>query len=381
MKTALILLLTVFFAMPTAAQEPIAAQDSLRAASVQIEAAITELNAAQNAQNQTRAIANAIQALESGLAAMRFALRGTRVQQVALQNDLTEKSAQVSELLVLLEHLGAASPEAMSLHPDGPISAARAALILARVMPEINANAAQVRAQVEALNALEQLHQDALENVETALAVLQRNRAVLHDAIKGRAEMPEIPANDLAQLDRLLQASDDLSMLADQIELTPLDNATLAPVEFESLRGALPLPVVGTIRRSFGEPDAAGLEHPGIIIAAPPLSLVTAPQSGIVRFAGDFLSYGLVIIIEPAPEYLEIFAGFGQIYVNRGDELASGDPIGLLGGQVPDTAEFLIEMSSALGGNNLETLYIEVREQGAPVDPSGWFAGLTEQGN
>ncbi len=143
----------------------------------------------------------------------------------------------------------------------------------------------------------------------------------------------------------------------------------------------MPLPVIGTIRRRFNEQDAAGQEQPGIVVAAPPLSLVTAPQSGIVRFAGEFLDYGLVIIIEPAPEYLEILAGFGQIYVNKGDELASGDPIGLLGGEVPDSAEFLTEMSSASGVTNIETLYIEVREQGVPVDPSGWFAGVTEQGN
>ena len=113
-----------------------------------------------------------------------------------------------------------------------------------------------------------------------------------------------------------------------------------------------------------------------MIFSAQPLALVSTPTAATVRYAGEFLNYGLVIILEPAPDYLITYTGLGRSFVTEGDILAAGDPVGEMGGDLPIAQEFLIETSSVTGASGSETLYMELRRKGAPVDPTPWFAPL-----
>jgi len=102
--------------------------------------------------------------------------------------------------------------------------------------------------------------------------------------------------------------------------------------------------------------------------------LITAPWPATVRYAGPFLDYGNVIILEPDAAYLMVLAGLDQVYVELGQILDQDEPIGLLGGSQPATEEFLIEASQGGGTIDQETLYIEIRKDGTPTDPARWFA-------
>jgi septal ring factor EnvC (AmiA/AmiB activator) len=93
-----------------------------------------------------------------------------------------------------------------------------------------------------------------------------------------------------------------------------------------------------------------------------------------VRYAGPLLDYGNVIILEPQGDHLLILAGLGELFVRAGDLLASGDPVGLMGGEAPNREELIVSDPLASGGELSETLYMELREAGEPVDPTAWFA-------
>jgi septal ring factor EnvC (AmiA/AmiB activator) len=61
-----------------------------------------------------------------------------------------------------------------------------------------------------------------------------------------------------------------------------------------------------------------------------------------------------------------------------GATLLAGEPIGALGGPPPAAEEFLIDASSGNASIPDKTLYIEIRRDGAPADPAGWFAFAEE---
>ncbi len=347
-------------------------------AAAEIETATGQLIAAQNATNRAQALARAIRSLEDGLTALRVALRSSTAQENAVRQNFATKVAELGGLLSALQNIEhSASPLAM-LHPDGAAAAARAAMIISAITPELENQAAALQRDIAALAAFNDSHKIAETNLHTALADLQLARGALSAAQEARQQVPTDLLTDAGRLDRLLQAADDLNYLAGEIGKLPLVNTNQAATPFEDLKGTLRAPVSGLLVGHFGQRDDGGQIQPGIFVEAPALALVNAPSAANVRFAGAFLNYGQMVILEPAAGYLMILAGFGQIYVIEGDILAEGDAIGLLKGQVLAADEFLIEMSSAATVNSFETLYIEIRVNGEPADPLEWFTGITE---
>jgi septal ring factor EnvC (AmiA/AmiB activator) len=271
-------------------------------------------------------------------------------------------------LLATLIALQNTPAELSVLHPDGATASARAGSMLAAITPALRAEANRLRGEMATISALNTLHDGALANMQSALGTLQNARNALTVAIREEQPLEGNAVSD-AGISQLARASQDLSTLAAALKARFPAGTSLPST---SQRGRLPMPLVGTITRRFNQPNGAGIRQPGIVITAPALSLVSAPQAGIVRFSGAFLEYGQVVILEPSPNELQIYAGFGQVYVRSGEVLESGAAMGLLGGEMPDSAEFLAESGSE-NDKGAESLYIEIRENGMPVDPETWF--------
>jgi septal ring factor EnvC (AmiA/AmiB activator) len=94
----------------------------------------------------------------------------------------------------------------------------------------------------------------------------------------------------------------------------------------------------------------------------------------VVRYAGPFLEYGYVVVLEPDAETMLVLAGIAQLQVRTGDTVDRGDLIGLLGGRPPDVEETVMA-ESGTGAGLSETLYIEVRHGRGTVDPEPLFDG------
>jgi len=134
------------------------------------------------------------------------------------------------------------------------------------------------------------------------------------------------------------------------------------------------MPVRGALLRRAGEPDAAGIRRPGMVVATRPQALVTAPAAATIRYLGPLLDYGKVMILEPGDGYLLVLAGLGEVYGAVGEVVPAGSPVGLMGGREAGAAEALAGQGDATAGSGRsETLYVELRRGAEPVDPAPWF--------
>ncbi len=138
---------------------------------------------------------------------------------------------------------------------------------------------------------------------------------------------------------------------------------------------ALRWPVVGSLRSEFEAKDSAGVRRPGLVVEAAPLSLVVAPADGVVLYAGPFLEYGYVVVIEARPDVQVVLAGLATLETKAGERVQAGQLLGFLGGRQLDAQEYLMLAGAGNGATGAETLYIELRHGKGPVDPAPWFAG------
>lgn len=112
----------------------------------------------------------------------------------------------------------------------------------------------------------------------------------------------------------------------------------------------LRLPVVGQVTGGFGEQDASGLPRAGLTMRVRPGTLVIAPLTGRVVFAGPFEGYGQVVIVEHGDGSTVLLTGLAALDVAAGQSVTVGTPIGTAGQQTPE-------------------ITMELRRQGRPINP------------
>jgi murein hydrolase activator len=355
-----------------------------RAAMVQLEVATQALQDAQKSGDRIAALTQTVQAYEEGLSALRDGLRRINLREAALEAAFEAERDRLGQLLGVLQTIGKAPEPALLVHPSGPLGTARSGMILSEVTPALQAQADDLRARLEEQRTLRALQESAVDTLQTGLTGVQEARFELSLALARRTELPRRFVADEARMKTLLESADTLASFAQGLMSDPKANssATALP-DFASSRGRLAMPVLGRVLRGYGERDAAGIQRPGLIVATRPLSIVTTPWPATIRYLGPLLDYGNVAILEPGDGYLLVLAGLGQLYGDVGEVLAQGAPVGLMGGADPavssgDDQAFLIAAEEGTGAERSETLYIELRYDGKPVDPTTWFAAGKE---
>lgn len=367
---AVLLLLLAGLAQPAGAQAP--AARAAEQAATDLRAAIEALKAAESGKDRIAALTATIRAYETGLAALRDALRGAAVREAEIAASFEARREEIGQLLGVMSTMERAPVPLLLLHPSGPLGTARSEMILSAVAPALQGEADKLKAELTEMRNIRELQQETAAMLERGLEAVQTARTTLAQAIQDRTDLPR----------RYLDDPEDLKVLVDNAEtldafatgLSDMETDIGAPLEdFAAAQGTLPLPVFGQLLRKAGEADAAGIVRPGLLVAARPAALVTTPWPATIRYRGPLLDYGNVMILEPERGYLLVLAGMGSVFGNTGDVLAAGAPVGLMGGE---------ELASASGGGNeegsgaggTETLYIELRLDGATIDPGPWFA-------
>ncbi len=374
-RAALALAIAAPLAAPAVAQDMDTLLTARRAAQA-LTAAAVALEEAEGARDRVAALSQTVRAYEEGLTALREGLRRVAIRERALALEFEARRAEIARLTGVLAGLEQTSGPLLLLHPSGPLDTARSAMLLAEITPALQAEAETLRVQLEEVALLRSLQEGAANTLEDGLKGVQEARLALSQAIAERTDLPRRFAEDPEALAALLAGADTLESFAAGLTAVPLvgpDDPVSGP-PFETLRGALPIPVDGNVLRAFGEPDAAGVARPGLLVATRPLALVTAPVAATVRYAGPLPDYGNVIVLEPGPGYLLVMAGLGQIYAVGDEVVTQGAPLGLMPGAPPEAEEFMSEAQQGGGGTRSETLYIELREGVEPVDPEPWFA-------
>jgi len=337
--------------------------------------AIAALEQAHSGREQVIGLSKAIQAYELGLGDLREQLRVASVREAAVTMRLEAHRDRVSRLLGVLSGMRPDPSPLLLLHPTGPLGTARSGMMLTDVTPAIQAEVDALRAELAEMTALRQLRESAGATLQRGLIAAQQARANLSQAISERVELPLKFTDDPERLDSMIADADTLDALT--IGLTPDLDADMNILEHVATVGKLDLPVRGTILRRFAEPDAAGIERPGIVISTRPQALVSAPWAGTIRYLGPFLDYGNVMILEPGAGYLIVLAGMGKLFGTVGEVVTTGAPLGLMGGDDGSGLNSPDAMNGT-GATGSETLYMEVRQGAQPVDPGDWFAEAKE---
>ena len=330
------------------------------------------MNGAISARDQVSALSQTIHAYETGLDALRDALRQAVMRERALTIQFDVKRDRMAQLISVLTQIEVDPGPLLLLHPSGALGTARSGMILADVTPALQVEAEGLRSDLTELAALKELQLGAGEKLTAGLKAAQTARTALSKAISDRTDLPKRFTEDQNTLLGLLESSDTLDAFASGLTMTTDETGAIR--DFAAAKGTLPWPVIGKSLRKANEADATGAKRPGISLATRPLALVTAPWPATIRFHGLLLDYGNVMILEPGDGYLLILAGMDTIYGELGEIVAAGAPLGLMGGQDTKVTEFLSATKEGGGGQATETLYIELRQGTAPVDPAEWFA-------
>jgi septal ring factor EnvC (AmiA/AmiB activator) len=132
--------------------------------------------------------------------------------------------------------------------------------------------------------------------------------------------------------------------------------------DFPKLKGRLIWPVHGKVLIPFGLQHDSRLDRKilnnGIDIRASFGSDILSVGSGKILYAGWFLGYGKLVIIDHGKGYSTIYAHVSDIFVREGQLVKGGDRIAAVG-----------DTDSIRGPE----LYFEIRYKGRPQDPVLWL--------
>ncbi|MGI3170267.1 murein hydrolase activator EnvC family protein [Pseudooceanicola sp. C21-150M6] len=349
-----------------------------RAAAEAIHAAGAQLSEAENARDRVAALTETTRAFEAGLAAMREGLRRVSTREAELAQDLRAREDEVARLLGTLQVMGGQRSPVVLLHPAGALGTARAAMIVADVSRGLNQQADELRDRLDEARVLRQLQQSAADTLAEGLRGVQTARTELSQAVADRTDLPRKFTEDPIKTALLIASTETLDAFASGLTGIAEEEQAIALPSVTDRKGDIPLPVLGRVLRRAGEADAAGVTRPGIVVATRPRALVTTPTAATIRYRGPLLDYGNVMILEPEPGILFVFAGLDVVYGAAGNVLAAGAPVGLMGGPEADLGAVLSEAQPASGAGRSETLYIEVREDNTPQNPGDWFRGTED---
>jgi septal ring factor EnvC (AmiA/AmiB activator) len=88
---------------------------------------------------------------------------------------------------------------------------------------------------------------------------------------------------------------------------------------------------------------------------------VVSPCAGRIVFANAFRSYGLLLIVDCGGGYHAVLAGFDRLDAKVGQQVAAGEPVGVMPNWEPGVS------------GNRPALYVELRHDGQPVNPAPWL--------
>lgn len=157
---------------------------------------------------------------------------------------------------------------------------------------------------------------------------------------------------------------------SDMVELMP--GATLGSpgrikpeIAFADATGRLPMPAQGRQVLGFGEKTQYGGQSKGIVLETRQGAQVTSPCDGWIVYAGEFRSYGQLLIINGGGGYHVLLAGLSQIDVQPGQFVLAAEPVGTMSGWS--------QQAQPAAMNNAPVLYVEFRKEGRPIDPDPWW--------
>jgi len=267
------------------------------------------------------------------VAAARAKLRALGVRETALDARLGDDRNRLARLLSALQLFRRDPPPALLVRPDDALDAVRAVILIRAMTPELERRAASLTAEAKSLTAL-------------------RREAAAANADLFAAE--SVQAEQRSDIERLMDGEQGEAFYA---RSPGVMTTTLAPAPAGPVFTHLSPPVLGPIVRPYGSPMPDGERAPGIAYRPQGGSIIRAPTTGTVAYAGPVTGWGVVVILSTGGAFNIVLAGLSETTVAPGQSVASGAPVGKMGN----------------AGKSPSELYMEVRQGGAPQDPTRWL--------
>ena len=339
-------------------------------------------------QNQMVGIGREIDKLEIAGRTIGKRLSELEVREENLEQLIFEDRKSLARLLAALQRIENNPPPALAVSPEDASDAARAARLMSSLSNNLNARAKALGRQLDQLNEIRNEINQEVENNKVNQAKLSDQREDLRKLITQKSELETSIAQDRkkaqARVRALAEEAETLKELIRTLEQTaaairprlkpdisrpvastevvprikPSDTTPLPPItmppdtqRFADARGSLRAPVRGYISGAYRG------ESKGITVSTQSGSQVVAPYAGRVEFAGPFKNYENVVIMNVGEGYFLLMTGLGELYAESGSMVAIGEPVGLM----PFNAQ------------NEAKLYIEIRKNGSPVNPTPWL--------
>lgn len=332
--------------------------------------------------SELMATTSEIQKHEQAVLALQDQRHETETQIEESSKKLDGQRESLARTIMALQRLNRMPPQALLARPNAPIDMARSFELLQKVIPAVAEQAQEIKT---AFTHLQELH-DTQKNQEQQLLAerekLTGRQDKLEKIVKERQAL--LQANQSQQKDvtrqvaNLANRATTLKDLLRQIQIKPIIPAPAPDIEMPLKKGEKPkvaesvkewfgsvvnrfgnasLPVTGRIATAYGQSAGEGIISQGLTINAAPGSIVTAPSAGVVRFAGPFRQYKLLVIVQHPNGEHSLLGGMQELYTRTGARVSNGEPLGKLPGR-------------NLAGDSASTsLYYERRRNGKPIDP------------
>ncbi len=393
----------------------------------EIEADVAKLDAERERINtQLLETAASIQISEGKLTEIEGRLEELGAKEKMVRGSLDQRHQQIATLLAALQRMGRNPPPVIVTQRQDALQMVRSAMLLASAFPGMRQQAleladtlsdlmrvtAESRAESERLKSetarLSELRtrlagvmetkrqsiterQSELKQVQAAAAEISRkvndltelitelDRTVAkntgleaYDAalLKAGTEPAAAPPSQNAQADKDETAPSAPTRVVElapgTTALMPGSASRIAPaIPFHLAKAKLPLPAHGRRVLSYGERTQYGSKSKGLVLETRSGAQVTSPCDGWIVYAGEFRSYGKLLIINGGGGYHILLAGLSQIDVQPGQFVLAAEPVGTMSVAGKETTGV---------GNSAPVLYIEFRKDGQPIDPDPWWA-------
>lgn len=297
----------------------------------------------------------------------------------ARETSLSTRRKELDAMMAAAVRLSQVPPEAGLMMPEYSEQTVEAASALKLMTHTIKVHAEEIRKEMAALEEDQAEADRVKKDIDAQMQEIKKKRQALDAMFKEKDALATSMSAEQKQLaKRARQLAKEASSLQQLISsLDKPDSKTNMKSKGMQVKGASNtggkrgklrsfLRAKGDIRPpGSGEVVAAynqslGDEHSrGITIQTASGATVSAPYDGEVVFSGIFRRYGNMIILKHADGFHTLIAGLQKIRANTGEFLLEGEPIGAMG-----------------NGVESRKLYVELRKDNQPINPSSWFEGL-----
>lgn len=243
-------------------------------------------------------------------------------------------------------------------------SANRAGIFARAAAPALHADMRKTAQSLAEARTLDQQIAEEQLNIAAAQTAIEAERTELTSLLARRRAVQRTLVADTAAAERRIRTltaeARNLRELADRVQRASTTTRRTAPSTSGS--NAIPTawlaPVSGSITQAYGTRVAGGPAAQGATLRTRAGAQVVAPAAGEVAYAGAFRSYGQVLILNLDNGYAVVLTGLDVVRARVGERVQAGQAVG----DMPNTASAAPD------------LYVEVRRNGQPIDPSRWLS-------